>query len=101
LIHYLFSPEDGENAAGLSYIRVPLGASDFSAKRKFPKISFVFGPALLNCRVVVYSFDDTDGDTLFNNFNINRAPSYLFSVIRDIQSINKGVHVLFCPNKRS
>lgn len=34
LLNYLFSPTDAENAAGLSYLRVPLGASDFSASRK-------------------------------------------------------------------
>jgi hypothetical protein len=32
----------------------------------------------------VYSFDDVKGDTSLNNFNINAAPSYLFSVIKDI-----------------
>ncbi len=31
---YLFDPTDGANAAGLNYIRVPLGASDFSASRE-------------------------------------------------------------------
>ncbi|KAK0463046.1 glucan endo-1,6-beta-glucosidase [Desarmillaria tabescens] len=76
LLNYLFNPTDGANAAGLNYIRVPLGASDFSA-----------GP---------YSFDDTNGDTSFNAFNINDAPSYLFSVLKDIYSINNiiKVHVL-------
>ena len=29
----MFSPTDGANAAGLNYIRVPIGASDFSANR--------------------------------------------------------------------
>ncbi|KAG7447217.1 glucan endo-1,6-beta-glucosidase [Guyanagaster necrorhizus] len=76
LLDYLFNPTDGANAAGLNYIRVPLGASDFSA-----------GP---------YSFDDTSGDTSFSNFNINDAPSYLFSVLKDIYSVNNliKVHVL-------
>ncbi|KAF8890712.1 glycoside hydrolase superfamily [Infundibulicybe gibba] len=66
LINYLFSPTDGANAAGLSYLRVPLGASDFSSH--------------------LYSFDDTNGDTSFSKFNINAAPAYVFSVIKDIQS---------------
>ncbi|PBK71630.1 glucan endo-1,6-beta-glucosidase [Armillaria solidipes] len=76
LLNYLFSPTDGANAAGLNYIRVPLGASDFSAG--------------------AYSFDDTSGDTSFNGFNINDAPSYLFSVLKDIYSVNNiiKVHVL-------
>ncbi|KAH8115004.1 glycoside hydrolase [Phellopilus nigrolimitatus] len=76
LIGYTFSPTDGANAAGLSYLRVPLGASDFSAN--------------------LYSYDDTSGDTSFNDFSINAAPSYVFSVISDIQSVNSllKVHIL-------
>ncbi|KAJ3835095.1 glucan endo-1,6-beta-glucosidase [Lentinula raphanica] len=76
LLNYLFSPTDGANAAGLNYIRVPLGASDFSAN--------------------VYNYDETSGDTSFNNFNINAAPSYVFSVLQDIQSVNSylKIHVL-------
>ncbi|KAJ7657870.1 glycoside hydrolase [Mycena polygramma] len=76
LLNYMFSPTDGANSAGISYIRVPLGASDFSAN--------------------LYSFDDTSGDTSFNNFNIGRAPSYLYTVLKDIQSINSilKVHIL-------
>lgn len=31
LLEYMFDPTDGANAAGLNYIRVPVGASDFSA----------------------------------------------------------------------
>ncbi|KAJ4001156.1 glucan endo-1,6-beta-glucosidase [Lentinula boryana] len=76
LLDYLFSPTDGANAAGLNYIRVPLGASDFSAS--------------------VYNYDETSGDTSFNNFNINAAPSYVFSVLQDIMSVNSylKIHVL-------
>nr|BAK52530.1 glucan endo-1,6-beta-glucosidase [Lentinula edodes] len=76
LLDYLFSPTDGANAAGLNYIRVPLGASDFSAS--------------------VYNYDETSGDTSFNNFNINAAPSYVFSVLQDIKSVNSylKIHVL-------
>ncbi|KAJ7260891.1 glycoside hydrolase [Mycena haematopus] len=76
LLDYMFSPTDGANAAGLNYIRVPLGASDFSAN--------------------LYSFDDASGDTSFNNFNIGKAPSYLYSVIKDIQTISPilKVHIL-------
>ncbi|KAH9847929.1 glycoside hydrolase [Lenzites betulinus] len=72
----LFDPTDGANAAGLSYLRVSLGASDFSAN--------------------VYSFDDVSGDTSLSNFNINNAPSYLFSVIKDIQAVNPylSIHIL-------
>ncbi|KAG1821411.1 glycoside hydrolase family 30 protein [Suillus variegatus] len=68
LMHYLFNATDGANSAGFSYIRVPLGATDFSAN--------------------TYSYDDTSGDTSLNNFDINAAPSDIFSVIQDILSIN-------------
>ncbi|RDB15100.1 Endo-1,6-beta-D-glucanase [Hypsizygus marmoreus] len=77
LLNYLFSPTDAEDAAGLSYLRVPLGASDFSANP--------------------YSFDDTSGDISFSSFNINRAPSYLFSVIQDIQSVNDILRIHVVP----
>ncbi|KAH8104653.1 glycoside hydrolase [Cristinia sonorae] len=76
LLQKLFSPTDGQPNAGLSYLRVPLGASDFSAS--------------------TYSFDDQNGDTSLSTFNINRAPSYLFNVINDIRGINPylKIHVL-------
>ncbi|KAI5119683.1 hypothetical protein M0805_003570 [Coniferiporia weirii] len=77
LLGYTFSPTDGADAAGLSYLRVPLGASDFSSG--------------------LYSYDDTSGDTSFNNFNINAAPSYVFEVIKDIQSINSVLRVHILP----
>ncbi|KAF7982599.1 hypothetical protein HWV62_27624 [Athelia sp. TMB] len=79
LLGYMFDPTDGVGAAGLTYLRVPLGASDFSASS-----------------VLVYSMDDTSGDTSFADFNINAAPSYLFDTIADIQTINKilKVHIL-------
>ncbi|KAJ7896681.1 glycoside hydrolase [Mycena olivaceomarginata] len=73
----MFSPQDGANAAGLSYLRVPIGASDFSAK--------------------VYSLDDVNGDTSFNSFSMNNAPSYLFEVLNDIQSINHILKVHIIP----
>ncbi|KAJ4476061.1 glycoside hydrolase superfamily [Lentinula edodes] len=74
LLNYMFNPTDGANAAGLSYVRVPIGASDFSAS--------------------VYSLDDSKGDTSFHSFNINRAPAYLFEVLRDIQTINDLLKVV-------
>ncbi|KAI0081546.1 glycoside hydrolase [Panus rudis PR-1116 ss-1] len=76
LLRYLFDPTDGANAAGLSYLRVPLGASDFSAS--------------------AYTYDDVSGDTSLSHFDINRTPSYVFSVINDIRAINPylRIHVL-------
>ncbi|KAF5362729.1 hypothetical protein D9758_011677 [Tetrapyrgos nigripes] len=77
LLNYLFSPTDGANAAGLSYIRIPLGASDFSSG--------------------TYNFDSVNGDTSFNNFNINNAPPYLFSVLTDIHNVNSQIKVHVLP----
>ncbi|KAF9531517.1 glucan endo-1,6-beta-glucosidase [Crepidotus variabilis] len=77
LLGYMFSPTDGANAAGLNYIRVPIGASDFSAG--------------------VYSLDDTSGDTSFSKFDGSKAPSYLYSVLKDIKSINAGIKVHLLP----
>ncbi|KAJ3488425.1 hypothetical protein NLI96_g2859 [Meripilus lineatus] len=76
LLKKLFDPTDGNTGAGFSYLRVPLGASDFSASS--------------------YTYDDTNGDTSLNSFNINRTPSYVFSVISDIRAINPylKIHVL-------
>ncbi|KAK2462624.1 hypothetical protein APHAL10511_005357 [Amanita phalloides] len=77
LLSYMFNPTYDANSAGLNYIRVPLGASDFSAS--------------------LYSFDDVNGDTTFRQFNISNAPSYLFSVLKDIISINNRVKVHVLP----
>ncbi|KAF9235917.1 glycoside hydrolase family 30 protein [Melanogaster broomeanus] len=77
LLDYLFNITDGADSAGFSYIRVPLGASDFSAK--------------------TYSYDDTSGDANLTNFNIGAAPSYVFSILSDILSINQWLRVHVVP----
>ncbi|KAH7929968.1 glycoside hydrolase family 30 protein [Leucogyrophana mollusca] len=77
LMDYLFNATDGANAAGFSYVRVPLGASDFSTR--------------------AYSYDDTSGDTSLSHFNIGVAPSQVFSILDDILSINSQVRVHVVP----
>ncbi|KAF9485722.1 glycoside hydrolase [Pholiota conissans] len=77
LLQYMFTTTDGANAAGLNYIRIPLGASDFSAS--------------------LYSLDDTNGDTSFSNFNINNVPASVFSVLKDIQSTNSLIKIHLLP----
>ncbi|KAJ2920743.1 hypothetical protein H1R20_g16350, partial [Candolleomyces eurysporus] len=77
MLSYLFSPVEGANAAGLSYLRVPLGASDFSEK--------------------VYSYDDFDGDLCLNDFDIDYAPAYVFDVLKDIQAVNSMLRVHVIP----
>lgn len=51
----------------------------------------------LPCSHAVYSFDDTSGDTSLSNFNINNAPSYLYSVLNDIRSINNVLRIHILP----
>ncbi|KAI9058259.1 glycoside hydrolase family 30 protein [Trametes sanguinea] len=77
LLKYLFDPTDGANSAGFSYLRIPLGASDFSAG--------------------VYSLDDVSGDTSMQHFNISKTPSYVFSVLNDIRSINNVLRIHLLP----
>ncbi|KAF6749507.1 glycoside hydrolase [Ephemerocybe angulata] len=68
LLNYMFSPIEGANSAGLSYLRVPLGATDFSTE--------------------VYSYDEVDGDHCLNDLDVNSARPYIFEILKDIQSIN-------------
>lgn len=44
-----------------------------------------------------YSYDDTSGDVNLNDFNIGAAPSYVFSTLRDILSINQWLRVHVVP----
>lgn len=48
-------------------------------------------------RRIAYSFDDVSGDTSLSHFNINNAPSYLFEVLNDIQSINSILKIHLLP----
>ncbi|KAF9258303.1 glycoside hydrolase family 30 protein [Marasmius fiardii PR-910] len=73
LLEHAFGTAYGTDSVGLSYIRVPLGASDFSSS--------------------LYSLDDTEDDTAFLNFDLDRAPSYLFSTLEDIRSVNNDLKV--------
>ena len=89
----MFNITYGADSAGLSYVRVPIGASDFSARSS----------SLLSLQNVwlssesVYSLDDVGGDTSFSRFNIDNAPSYLFGVLSDILFVNSRVKVHIIP----
>lgn len=61
----------------MNYIRVPLGASDFSPR--------------------VYSYDDQNLDISLSNFSIDAAPSEVFSTLHDIQAINKQLKIHLVP----
>uniref|UniRef100_D8Q9M6 Glycoside hydrolase family 30 protein n=1 Tax=Schizophyllum commune (strain H4-8 / FGSC 9210) TaxID=578458 RepID=D8Q9M6_SCHCM len=77
LLNKLFDVSDTNGNAGLTYLRVPLGATDFSAN--------------------VWSFDETDGDTALDHFDVNNAPAELFSVIQDILSVNPDIKIHILP----
>ncbi|KAJ7684298.1 glycoside hydrolase family 30 protein [Mycena polygramma] len=77
LLKKLFDPTFGAYSAGITYLRVPLGASDFSQ--------------------TAYTYDDNPGDKQLAKFNIDAAPSYVFEVLNDIQGINNILKVHVCP----
>ncbi|PPQ69578.1 hypothetical protein CVT24_001378 [Panaeolus cyanescens] len=77
LLSYLFDAKEAANAAGLSYLKLPLGATDFSAE--------------------AYTFADVPNDTCLKEFDINNAPSYIFSVARDILSVNSAMKFHVVP----
>lgn len=72
LLGYMFDTTDSKQAAGLSYLRVTLAASDFSPN--------------------VYSFDDTAGDTSLSKFSISGANN-IISIIKDIKTVNSAIKI--------
>ncbi|KAF8517702.1 glycoside hydrolase superfamily [Hysterangium stoloniferum] len=77
LINQLFNPADGFAGAGLTALRLPIGATDFSN--------------------TLYSFDDQSGDIGLGSFSANNAPSYLWSVLSDIVSVNPILKIFLLP----
>ncbi|GJJ08145.1 hypothetical protein Clacol_002353 [Clathrus columnatus] len=63
--------------AGLTTLRLPIGASDFSAN--------------------AYSWDDTWDDTTLSTFSANVAPNYVWSTLQDIMSISPIVKIFALP----
>lgn len=68
---------DGANSAALNVLRLPLGASDFSAS--------------------AYTFDDVWNDYSLSSFNINNAPSYVWSTLADIKSVTQYLKLIVVP----
>ncbi|KAJ6476301.1 glycoside hydrolase [Mycena sanguinolenta] len=91
LLNYMFSPTDGANAAGLK-------SDDFlsfrSTTEPFPLQ--LHSSSIGRVGFLGEYYDDTSGDTSFSDFNIGKAPSYVYSVLKDIQAISSimKVHVL-------
>ena len=81
----------------MSYLRVPLGASDFSASGTSRMHDRPCEHRLIAPCAPVYSFDDVSGDTSLSSFNINKAPAAVFSVINDIKGINPYLKVHLLP----
>ncbi|KAJ7907646.1 glucan endo-1,6-beta-glucosidase [Mycena leptocephala] len=94
VLQKMFSPDDGADGAGLSYLRVPIGPQTFLRNVK----KMVVEPTTIAdmcCKV--YSLDDVNGDTSFSSFSVDNAPPYLLSVISDILSVNSILKVHIVP----
>jgi hypothetical protein len=98
LLHQMFDPTDGAATGALNYIRIPIGASDFSAngEHTFFTHSWLCQPLTIIPGNAVYSWDDSAGDTRFNSFSVE-APSYVWTVLGDIVAINNLVKIHLCP----
>jgi O-glycosyl hydrolase len=68
---------EGFDGAGMTVLRLPLGASDFSDRE--------------------YSFADEWNDWPLNYFTLNNAPSYLWSVLADIKSVGPTIKIFAVP----
>ncbi|KAF9040063.1 glycoside hydrolase [Panaeolus papilionaceus] len=77
LLNYLFSAQEAANAAGFSYLKLPIGATDFSSQ--------------------AYTLADVPNDTCLKEFDINNTPSYVFSVAQDIISVNSAIKFHVVP----
>ncbi|KAG8998335.1 hypothetical protein FRB94_004503 [Tulasnella sp. JGI-2019a] len=77
LLGYLFDITDGALSAGFSSLRVPIGASDFSAS--------------------AYNWDSTSGDTALSSFSVASTPSYVWTVLTDIIGIQPSIKLYVLP----
>lgn len=77
LLYKLFDPREAESTAALSVLRIPMGASDFSAS--------------------AYTFDDTWNDNTLSAFSMNSAPSYLWSTLADIKTVTPYLKLFILP----
>src|SRR5258708_13706260 len=78
LMQQLFDPNQG---IGISFVRIPMGASDFS----------VNGP---------YSYDDSPAvqtDPNLNNFSISHALAYIIPILQQAHSLNPNLKFMANP----
>ncbi|KAJ7905856.1 glucan endo-1,6-beta-glucosidase [Mycena olivaceomarginata] len=77
LLRQLFDISDGSYSAMSNVLRIPMGASDFSA--------------------TAWSYCDTAGDTAFTMFNISSTPPAVWTVLYDILAINPAIKIYLVP----
>lgn len=53
--------------------------------------------SLSSYNVVAYTYDDAWQDTSLNQFNINKAPAEVFTILNDIKGINPYLKVHLLP----
>lgn len=93
---------DGVFAAGITMLRVPIGATDFSDGREHT-IFYVWPSQWLNpfnwmfSSMSVWNYDPTSGDTSLASFSVGNVPSYYFTVLADIASVNSVLKIMLCP----
>lgn len=94
----LVSASEDADAAGINYLRVPIGVTDFSYNREYrSKTSRYSFPLTLNLFSVDYTWDDVSNDTSFESFSLKNVPSEVFNILQDIVDINPGVKLHLCP----
>lgn len=96
---------DGVFAAGITTLRVPIGATDFSNARQFIPLLRVItvteAPKLLRTVLSIFeawSYDNTSSaDTTLASFNIGNAASRYCTVLTDIVGVNSQLKIMLCP----
>ena len=67
----------GTEGANLSFVRLNIGASDYST--------------------ALYTYDDTPGDVEMKRFSVARDDRYLFPVVREALKVNPGIRLFAAP----
>ncbi len=73
LLKELFTPD----GAGMDYLRITIGASDFSLRD--------------------FSYNDTEGDTMMSNFSLREDHTDLIPVLKEILQINPDLKIMASP----
>ena len=76
LLEAVFSP-DGEKGAGLSAVRLNIGASDYST--------------------ALYTYDEVAGDVDMKHFSVKRDDAYLFPMVKEAMKVNPSLFLFAAP----